>query len=138
MSDFLIPRAPQAGLTRRFSGNRRCACLLVSALTASPLDATQLRCCVPHGLHSARRGSGPRGQPALARALEPVEKVVTQSGVWGLKSFVQAGSSTPWRWASGRKTTGRIVHVMRVPAWVIVTVQGSQRSRAVLVSMRPS
>ena len=28
-------------------------------------------------------GSGPRGQPALARALEPVKKVVTQSVVWG-------------------------------------------------------
>lgn len=42
------------------------------------------------------------------------------------------------RCASGRKMTGRTVQVMRVPAWFTATEQGSARSRARLVSMRPS
>lgn len=64
---------------------------------------------------AARPGAGPRAVSGASR-LEPVEKVVTQSAAWGLKSYAQAGSSALWRWASGRKRTGRIVHVMRVLA----------------------
>ena len=48
-----------------------------------------------------------------------------QSAVCGLNPCVQAGSSVPCRWASGRKSTGRVVQVMRVPARVVVTVHGS-------------
>ncbi|SFY47193.1 Tyrosine recombinase XerD [Streptomyces sp. F-1] len=44
----------------------------------------------------------------------------------------------PWGCARGRKSAGRIVHVIRVPAWVTDTVHGSARSRARRVSMRPS
>ena len=72
-----------------------------------------------------------------AGRLEPVKKVVTLSDAWGLKSCVQAGSSVPWRCASGRKITGRMVHVMRVLSWATETVQGSLRRRACRVAMRP-
>jgi hypothetical protein len=60
------------------------------------------------------------------------------SVAWAVKSHAQTGRSTPWRWANGKKTTGRIVHVMRVLAWATETVQGSRRKRARRVSMRPS
>lgn len=66
--------------------------------------------------------SHPHPLPARRAGLEPVEKVVTQAGGRGLKSSVQAGSTVPCRWARGRKVTGRIVQVMRVVAWVTVTV----------------
>jgi hypothetical protein len=85
----------------------------------------------------ARPGGGPRAVSGASR-LEPVEKVVTQSVVWGVKSYAQSGRLAPWRCAIGRKTTGRIVHVMRVLAWVRETVQASMRKRARRVSMRPS
>jgi hypothetical protein len=50
------------------------------------------------GQPGRRQEAGRAAEAARARAcagLEPVEKVVTQSALWGLKSFVQAGSSTP-------------------------------------------
>lgn len=98
---------------------------------------------VPPGAASRgedRRQAAPqrRRAPAPCAGLEPVEKVVTQS-VWrGLKSYAHAGSSSAWRCASGRKSTGRIVHVILVSACVTDTVHGSARNRARRVSMRSS
>lgn len=84
--------------------------------------------------------SGAKTGAARERAerLEPVEKVVAQSVAWGLKSCAQEGSSRPRRCARGRKSAERAVQEMRVPPWLIVTVQSSERRRALLVWMWPS
>lgn len=95
------------------SGDRR----LASALSLCGRASAQPGRSGPKAGAAAPSGAvSPPGGAERRRALEPVEKVVTQSVCRGLKSCAQAGSSAAWRCARGRNRTGRIVQVMRVSA----------------------
>jgi hypothetical protein len=86
-------------------------------------------------------GPGPRGRAArdaLARRLEPVEKVVTHCAGGGLNCSEHVGSRSAWRWAMGRYRTGRAVQVMRVPRLVKETLHGSPCRSASVMVWRPS
>lgn len=80
----------------------------------------------------ARPGVGPRAGSGASR-LDPVQEVVTHSVMQDLKRCAQAGSSVVCRCARARNRTGRMVHVMRTSACVMVTVHGSERRRALRV-----